>query len=291
MSQRRMALGLVLLAGTVLGWQALGADRIGRHSFEAQEAARLRRHFAVVERELLDRDRSGLSPAQLGARAELVGLLRRYAADGNFPHNDYLPGQVPFFRDSRGNLCAMAFLIAGSGRGDIVDRIARTRNNAYVPELADEPGLAAWLDRHGLTLAEAARIQPTYGPYPDPAHDPSTGYVLATFAAGGLSSVSMLYNARSMERLAGHRSRALLGLAAGSVNLALGLTYVGKDGDAKPALGVVNLAVGAGAMILGARALAAKPRVQLAKPARLRLVPIVAGGAAPRLGLAGHLRF
>ncbi len=290
MPKHRIVLALALFACTVLGWQVLGADRIGRHSFGAREAARLRRHFAVVERELLGRDVSSLSPTQRAARAEQVRLLRRYAAEGNFPRNDYLPGRVPFFRDSRGNLCAMAFLIAASGRGDLVDRVARTRNNAYVPALADEPGLAAWLDRHGLTIAEAARIQPTYGPYPDPYDDPSTGYVVASVAVGGLSAVSMLWNARSMDRLAGHRTRALVGLGAGATNLALGLAYVGKDGGAQQALGVVNLAVGAGAMILGARALSAKPRAEIASSARLRLVPIVSAGASPRVGFAGHLR-
>jgi len=263
---------------------------MGSHSFEAREAARLRRHFAVVERELLGRDVSGLSSAQRAARAEQVRLLRRYAAEGRFPRNEYLPGQVPFFRDSRGNLCAMAFLIAASGRGDIVDHVARTRNNAYVPELADEPGLAAWLDRHGLTLAEAARIQPAYGD--SPTYDnPNTGYVAATIGVGGLSALSMVWNARSMDRLAGHRTRALVGLGAGAVNLALGLAYVGRESNSKQALGVVNLAVGAGAMILGARALSAKRHAQIAGSARLRLTPVVTGGTTLRFGFAGHLRF
>jgi hypothetical protein len=56
----------------------------------------------------------------------------------------------------------MAFLIAATGRGDLVDRVARTRNNAYLPELLDEPGLREWLEEHGITATEAARIQPSY---------------------------------------------------------------------------------------------------------------------------------
>jgi len=281
---------LTLLISAAAAWESPSFPRLGRDSFQAGEAARLRRHFAVVERELLGRDVSSQSPAQRAARAKQVGLLRRYAAEGNFPRNEYLPGRVPFFRDSRGNLCAMAFLIAASGRGDIVDHVARTRNNAYVPALADEPGLAAWLDRHGLTLAEAARIQPTYGGCCKGYEDPSTGYVVATIAAGGLSSVSMLWNARSMDRLAGHRTRALIGLGSGAVNLGLGLAYVGKESGPRPALGVVNLAVGAGAMILGARALSAKRHAEIAGSARLRLVPTVSAGASPRVGFAGRLR-
>jgi len=291
MPKRRIVLAVALFACAVFGWQVLGADRSGRHAFEAREAARLRRHFAVVERELLIHDVSSLSAAQRAARAEQIAQLRRYAERGEFPRNEYLPGPVPFFRDSRGNLCAMAFLIAASGRGDLVDHVARTRNNAYVPALADEPGLAVWLDRHGLTLAEAARIQPSYDGYPNSSYDdPSTGYVVATVGVGGLSAVSMLWNARSMDRLAGHRTRALIGLGAGATNLALGLAYVGKDSGPQQALGVVNLVVGAGAMILGARALSAKPRAEIARSPRLRLVPMVSAGASPRVGFAGHLR-
>lgn len=275
--------GLRMLASVAL----LG---LGAMALRPSEAGRLRKHFAVVERELLARDVSALSPAQRAARAEQVRLLRRYAAEGNFPRNEYLPGQVPFFRDGRGNLCAMAFLIAASGRGDIVDHIARTRNNAYVPELADEPGLAAWLDRHGLTLAEAARIQPTYGGDSDP-YGPSERYAAATVAAGTLSVISMVWNARSMERLAGHRSRALVGLVAGGINLGLGLAYIGNQDNLRQGFGVMNTALGAGAVILGARALSAKPRAAATKFARLRVVPVAAGGATPRFGFAGHLRF
>jgi Domain of unknown function (DUF4440) len=45
-----------------------------------------------------------------------------------------------------------------------VDRIAMTRNNAFIVELADDPALRAWLDSVGLSVKEAARSQPTYTP-------------------------------------------------------------------------------------------------------------------------------
>jgi len=282
-----MRFSLIVLG--LVGYAAF--TTIERRTFEKKETVRLRAHFVAVERELMSQDVSSLTAAQRGARAEQIAQLRRYAARGEFPRNEYLPGRVPFFRDSRGNLCAMAFLIAASGRGDIVDHVARTRNNAYVPALADEPGLAAWLDRHGLALAEAARIQPTYGGGGGVQDEkPSSGYVVATVLAGAVSAVSMTRNARSMDRLIGHRSEGFLGLAAGSINLALGLAYVGKESGSQQALGVVNLFVGAGAMILGARALSAKPRTEIAGSGRLRLVPIVAAGASPRVGFAAHLR-
>ena len=257
----------------------------------APEADRLRTHFVVVERELLSRNVSALSSEQRAARAELVRQLRRYAAEGSFPRNEFLPGQVPFFRDARGNLCAMAFLIAASGRGDIVDHVARTRNNAYVPELTDEPGLAAWLDQHGLTLAEAARIQPTYGPPPGAGEDPGAAYVAGTLTATTFSAVSIVWNARSMDRLAGHRTRAFIGIAAGAVNLGLGISYLRDDNDRRQAFGIFNLGIGATAAILGVRALGADSKAAERRSPRLSLVPVATAERHPRLGFEGSFRF
>ncbi len=56
----------------------------------------------------------------------------------------------------------MAHLIEVSGHGDLVQRVAAIRNHAFVRELAGDEELGEWLRAHGLTLAEAARIQPTY---------------------------------------------------------------------------------------------------------------------------------
>ena len=69
---------------------------------------------------------------------------------------------MPFFRDGYGALCAMAYLIERSGRRDLADRVALTRNNAFIAELANDPELRVWLDSVGLSVTEAARIQPTY---------------------------------------------------------------------------------------------------------------------------------
>jgi hypothetical protein len=60
----------------------------------------------------------------------------------------------------------MAYLIDRSGRRDLVDRVAATRNNAFIAELADDSALRAWLDSVGLSVTEAARIQPSYPPEP-----------------------------------------------------------------------------------------------------------------------------
>jgi hypothetical protein len=135
-------------------------DSAARHL----EVARLRAHFDSVDGELRHPNTIQLTPGQRMARATLIGWLHEYRDGGRFPRNDRFPGlAVPFFRDDEGVLCAMAHLIERSGRGDLVDRVALTRNNAFIGELADDPALGAWLDSVGLSVAEAARIQPTYG--------------------------------------------------------------------------------------------------------------------------------
>ena len=129
------------------------------------EVARLRAHFDSVDTELRVAYTPQLTPSQRNARTTLFGWLREYRDAGEFPRNDRFPDRaMPFFRDSRGVLCAMAYLIDRSGRGDLVDNIASKRNTAFIAELADDAALGAWLDSAGLSVAEAARIQPTYGP-------------------------------------------------------------------------------------------------------------------------------
>lgn len=264
----------------------------------SSQVDRLRRHFAEVEPELLARDVSGLSAAQRAARVEQVAVLRRYAGRGLFPKNRDFPGQmVPYFRDADNTLCAMAFLIAESGRGDIVEHVALTRNHAYVPELIDEPGLAEWLDQHGLTVAEAARIQPTYDgcAYPgcitQPAKEPSVGYVTASLTAGVLNGFTMVGNARSRDQLPGRRWMAVVGVLSGGGAVALGLARVGKDGGWNQGLGAFNLVSGAAALVLGARSLLGAPGRSAPSDSRIRVVPVASPGKALKLGFEASLRF
>jgi hypothetical protein len=129
------------------------------------EVARLRAHFDSVDAELRHAKALQLTPSQRAARATLIGWLREYRDAGRFPRNDRFPAlAMPFFRDGHGALCAMAYLIERSGRRDLVDRIASTRNNAFLAELAEDPALRVWLDSVGVSVTEAARIQPTYAP-------------------------------------------------------------------------------------------------------------------------------
>jgi len=249
------------------------------------EVARLRAHFDSVDTELRDAQTLQLTPAQRTARLTLVGWLRDYREAGRFPRNDRFPDKaMPFFRDIDGVLCAMAYLIDRSGRGDIVDRIASTRNNASIAELADDGELLAWLDSTGLSVAEAARIQPFYGPF-EPEGKLSTGYVLTSIAVSGASAVTL-----GLNLLAPTRSTGWAGVAAGTAAIIAGAVNIDEPGDTGDAA-TINLIAGSGALVAGAYRLL-RPRPAELANARVSVAPMVTparGGA--RLGLAMHTSF
>ena len=89
--------------------------------------------------------------------------LDQYRRRRRFPKNQRFPGRfLPHFIDEEGTRCALGHLIELSGERDLVQRIARERNYARVRELRVIPELVRWLEANGLTVAEAARIQPEY---------------------------------------------------------------------------------------------------------------------------------
>lgn len=126
-----------------------------------RELRRIRRHLhrAEIAARRADAD---LDPLRSMVRALLLDELAAYRARGLFPRNHVVRGLHPVFVDDVGTRCAVAHLLDASGESALVDDIASRRNLAYVDELADEPGLVAWLRAAGLTLAEAAAIQPSY---------------------------------------------------------------------------------------------------------------------------------
>jgi hypothetical protein len=222
------------------------------------EAVRLRAHFDQVDVELRTRDVSNLSASQRANRARLIAWLRDYRDAGVFPLNDKFAGEaVPFFRDSKGTLCAMAYLIDRSGRADIVSHVASTRNNAYIRELVDDRNLVRWLDTWGLTAAEAARIQPMYEggpccPFPDPAVSNSNKvdahYALLSTGLGGSSIGTLGFNLFSPSRTSG-----AAGVLAGTAAIVAGVTHANDLGDRRIAR--ANVVAGSLALLGGLRGL------------------------------------
>lgn len=242
---------------------------------------RVAAHLATVEGELLARDVSHLSPAQRAARAGHIRVLREYREAGVFPHNHDVAGaRVPVFVDRHGTHCAVAHLLARSGRNDIVRRVSASRNLARIPELANDPALVAWLDSAGISLAEAARIQPGYdgvGVIVDDEDEVSTGYAVASALSLGFGGISVVPNLGPAPR----RIDGIYGLLIGAYGVALGVPKLDDDGAALT-LGVLNTAVGAGAAALGARTLwrdGRDDRAEVGVPGG-RTVSVAAGPAA-----------
>ena len=282
MESSRLALTvLVLLALPAVSFSLRSMASVApAHEHHRLEAVRLRAHFDSVGLELRANTALPLTPAQRGSRATLIAWLRDYRDAGSFPLNDRFHDRaMPFFRDGRGVLCAMAYLIERSGRRDLVDRIAATRNNASIPELAGDPDLTSWLDSAGLSLAEAARIQPFYGPQGDP-DGVSSGYAIASILLSGTSLATVGVNAIAPSRVTGWA-----GVLAGAASAIAGAAKLDDDG-ATDDVAKVNMIVGLGSMTFGLYRLATP------LPSKVSIGPLVTPTRnGPRLGLAVHGSF
>ena len=235
---------------------------------ERAEVARVRQHISGAETIMARRDVFLLSSAQRVARARNLRLLRAYRAAGLFPRNEHFPGRrVPVFRDDHGTLCAMAYLIAKSGRTDLVNRVAQTHNYARIPELAQDPALVAWLRDAGMSASEAARVQPSYSYFPPttPPDGPSPsqqsewegnrllsrGIVAAVGSGAAIYATTRPIRSRSLST-----SAAVFSLAMGAYSLKLsGDAFRSDNADYKGFVGLTSGVLSGVDLYLGVRTL------------------------------------
>lgn len=127
------------------------------------EQTRLQAHFAGALAMLRAADVTHLSPDRRAARQARIEDLAAYAQAGLFPRNTGFNDRLmPYFIDDDGTYCAMAWMLASDGDDEAAHTLAATDVNVYVGDLATDPVLGDWLDRNGITLQEAVRIQPSY---------------------------------------------------------------------------------------------------------------------------------
>jgi hypothetical protein len=243
---------LVVIASLLLthspAWRIASTAR-DPHQSRQVEVRRIRAHFDSVLAELPRRGDSRLSAAQHSRRATLLMTLATYRDAGNFPHNYDFPEQpTPYFVDRKtGVLCAVAHLLESTGRRDIVDRVAAWNNNVYVADLAGDTAFVSWLDRNGLTLTEAARIQVPYmgGPQPDvvmPEPRSNASYTIGSAIAIGSSVATSLWTTRG--NADGHRGLSnIAGFAASAVSIGVGAAALG-DPSAPRAVAPLSLLAG-----------------------------------------------
>jgi hypothetical protein len=171
------------------------------HGSLVGETRRVSAHLRAVERELRSADVSHLPDERRAARAELLDWLAEYRAGGTFPHNHTHPGErVPVFVDVHDTPCAVGYLLLRSGEESLVADVVALDNNVRVHELAADERVRDWLEAHGLTLDEAARIQPAYGECPgglgcwgDEPEPTLERYVPKTVGLAGLTAGAMAW--------------------------------------------------------------------------------------------------
>lgn len=276
---------------------ALSAALIGTHASSvpspvSADQAAVMHHLDGALEMLAARDLSALTASQRTNRAAAVALLAAYRDAGAFPQNRDYPGtRVPYFVDPVTDVhCAVGHLMAATGHQSMVRRIAAADNHVRVKSLATDAGVQAWLESNGISLDEAARIQPTYGE-PPPREPPesrvSNRQLTATIgAAAGVSLMHLL-------RVDGSGSRPV---GVGSVfvgALGVGTALYATD---RPAARFASLLFGAAAAHLGFQALRADQSTRTREvddrsaPLRLRwsVAPVIEQRG---LSLTARLRF
>jgi hypothetical protein len=139
--------------------------------------------------------------------------------------------------------------------------VASSHNLARIPQLGADRELLAWLDQEGITLAEAARIQPEYG---GEIAEPEMGSGEALYAVGtivastfSIAGIAMAEKEHPATSTWSQRDGGRFALAAGIVSLALGVPgLVGAEGEYRP-WAALNVMLGGCATMIGVTTLRA----------------------------------
>lgn len=167
-------------------------------------------------------------------------------------------------------------------------------NNVWVPEVAGDSAFVGWLDSHGLTVAEAARIQVPYigeDPAPAPRITRDNAFPTGATVALGSALVASYWNARPNAAGASRFANAL-GMIAGATAVGAGAASIG-DGGASPAIGAASMVAGAASAWLSTRNVVRYRRIaeQKREAARASVAPLMPVDGTSGAGIAVTLRF
>lgn len=200
-------------------------------SNRSTETEAIQLHLEHVESHLRRTAVSHLSEVQRQRRAELLDHLHDYARAGVFPKNDTHPGRrVPVFVDLNGTPCAVGWLLLQTGEEELVQAVVEADNNVRVPKLANNVEFRHWLDQHGLALAEAAWIQPTYRGEPSGGDDRYQYESLALVASAATAGVAM-WSALTRPEEREPDLAGWLSLGLGLADLGIAAVGVGQNQD------------------------------------------------------------
>lgn len=239
------AIGSLLLLVAAGSVAHVGTGAVHRGAAElppevaAAEVDRIRLHLGNVESALRARDTDGLNADQRARRATALDWLREYRQRGVFPHNHTHPGErVPVFVDEHGTHCAVGYLLKRSGETELIEQVVAADNNVRVMELAGSERFGDWLEETGLTLAEAAWIQPAYDGFGDGPEDrveegdDDMAAISASTIVGGIASGGLvLYSYLSEPGPRAFQVTGALNSAFGLFHLGVAAWTAGRGGD------------------------------------------------------------
>lgn len=234
----RVPAACILLSLGILGsW-------VGPHG-RSSEQDRVTTHLTRALEAMAEDAPAGLTADQKAARVETITWLGEYRDAGRFPHNHVTSGRTPVFVDPHGTPCAVGYLLLRSGESELVEDIVRTDNLIRVRDLEGDPRLGAWLEARGITLEEAATIQPAYDGGRPGIYVPSS-YTTETIALGLASAAAFAFTEFTEPSVEGVDWPAWLSLG-GMVGHSVLLGAIATQGGGAPAAeSVVN---GTGAIL------------------------------------------
>jgi hypothetical protein len=221
-------------------------------STSLDETARVRHQLERAERFLVTYEPNHLTGEQQIRRSIVVDLVADYRERGIFPHHhDPQRDKALYFVDEHGTPCALASVIARTGRADIVEAVRSRMNGAWVHDIMDNPDLRNtledWLDENGLTFADAATIQvPGYTIRLVDEESFNTGYAVASGLSVGTGAV---FTAINLTNLRSPGSMPVwFGVVSGATSLGLGVANLGAEG---PRLAIASVDLIGGLVTLG----------------------------------------
>ncbi|WP_210516315.1 hypothetical protein [Hymenobacter terricola] len=192
---------------------------------------RVQAHLAYAERWLRQHPAAGLGPALAQRRTQVLDLLHRYWVAGVFPRNYDYPGERrACFIDRAGRLCAVGYLVAETAGRPVAERINKVHQYDLIADMST-PALAEWVRTSGLTKAECALIQPTYGSStPTVTSEPvPTSYAVGSAVWSGVNVMLGAANASRFNRPEAGRGAAYAGVLSGTAQIVLGALRMPAD--------------------------------------------------------------
>lgn len=203
------------------------AEKFNREPNEFDsESTRITTHLEYVVSKLETTEVYNLSGEQLLNRKEIIGHLKKYIANQEFPKNyDHKETRQPTFIDEDGSICAVGYLVAQTAGFEVAEALNEEFKYDYIYSM-DSSILEGWLIENGLSKKEAAMIQPAYGPVPDEnyvVNDIEPAYAIASGLLAGTQLGLTGYGLFSDASFEVQKRVSLSSAGLGIASVALGL--------------------------------------------------------------------